>query len=81
MDEAAGRVTTHPTVDQAATIRRLGDLGYVETHRYPDGVVRVARGDVGLFVRRNGSTSFPATTDTAIARSELSSGGFVMRDR
>ena len=63
------------------TIRRLANLGYVETHNYPDGVTRVARGEVSLLVRRDGSTSFPATTDTLLARSELASGGFVVRDR
>jgi hypothetical protein len=63
------------------TIRRLAALGYVETDRCSEGVVRVARGDVGVFVRRNGSTSFPATNETLIARAELSSGGFVVHDR
>ena len=69
------------TCAQVTTLRRLRDLGYAETHDYPGGVVRVVRGDVGLFVRRNGSTSFPETTDTLIARAELSSGEFVVRDR
>jgi len=74
-------VTTQLTCDQVMTIRRLVALGYVETDRRSDGVVRVARGDVGVFVRRNGSTTFPATDETLIARAELASGGFVVRDR
>jgi hypothetical protein len=74
-------VTTHLTADQTRTIRQLADLGFVETDRCSDGVVRAARGDVSVFVRRNGSTSLPATHETLMARAELASGGFVIRDR